>query len=89
MKVFFINFMIQGGPRIGIRQEEGAMPAVASIEDLREVDARVKEFQAGYPEAYQALADMLKKYRRIGYKNIAKLLLNEATPEKLKGEAAG
>jgi len=65
------------------------MPAVASIEDLRELDARVKEFQAGYPEAYRALADLLKKYRRIGYKNIAKLLLNEATPEKLKGEAAG
>jgi hypothetical protein len=70
-------------------RREGRMPAVAPIEDLREVDARVKEFQTGYPEAYQALADLLKKYRRIGYKNIAKLLLNESTPEKLKGEAAG
>jgi hypothetical protein len=63
------------------------MPAVASLEELKEVDARVKEFQAGYPEAYQALADLLKKYRRVGYKNIAKLLMNESTPEKLKGEA--
>ncbi len=69
------------------RREE-SMPAVASLEDLKEVDARVKEFQAGYPEAYQALADLLKKYRKIGYKNVAKLLLNEATPEKLKGESA-
>jgi len=64
------------------------MPAVASLEDLKEVDARVKEFQAGYPEAWLALADLLKKYRKIGYKNVAKLLLNEATPEKLKGEGA-
>ncbi len=63
------------------------MPAVAPIEELREVDARVKEFQARFPEAYQALTDLLKKYRRVGYKNIAKLLMNEATPEKLKGEA--
>ena len=63
------------------------MPAVAPIEELREVDARVKEFQAGFPEAYSALTALLKKHRNVGYKNIAKLLLNEATPEKLKGEA--
>ena len=68
-----------------IRRED-PMPAVAPIEELRDVDARVKEFQAAFPEAYQALADLLRKYRRIGYKNIAKLLMNEATPEKLKGE---
>ena len=65
------------------------MPAVAPIEELREVDARVKAFQASFPEAYQALTDMLKKHRRVGYKNIAKLLMNESTPEKLKGEASG
>ncbi len=63
------------------------MPAVASLEDLKEVDSQVKQFQAAFPEAWQALADLLKKNRRIGYKNVAKLLLNEATPEKLKGEA--
>jgi hypothetical protein len=64
------------------------MPAVASLEELKEVDAGVKAYQAAFPEAYQALADLLKKYRKIGYKNVAKLLLNESTPEKLKGEAA-
>jgi hypothetical protein len=62
------------------------MPAVAPIEELRDVDARLKEFQASFPEAYQALADLLRKYRKVGYKNIAKLLMNESTPEKLKGE---
>lgn len=64
------------------------MPAVASIEELREVDAALKGFQASFPEAYGAITDLLRKYRRIGYKNIAKLLMNEATPEKLKGEAS-
>jgi hypothetical protein len=67
-------------------RREGIMPAVAPIEELREVDARVKEFQVQFAEAYQALAELLRKYRRVGYKNIAKLLLGEATPEKLKGE---
>lgn len=62
------------------------MPAVASLEELKEVDASVKSFQAAFPEAYQALVDLLKRHRKVGYKNIAKLLLNEATPEKLKGE---
>jgi hypothetical protein len=79
--------MGEGESVFAIRRED-AMPAVAPIEELREVDARVKEFQNSYPEAYQALADLLRKYRRVGYKNIAKLLMNEATPEKLKGEAS-
>lgn len=64
------------------------MPALASLEELKEVDARVKEFQTSHPEAFQSIAEILKRYRRIGYKNIVKLLLNEATPEKLKGEAS-
>jgi len=67
-------------------KEEG-MPALASLEELKEVDAKVKEFQAAHPEAFRAIAEILKRYRKIGYKNIVKLLLNEATPEKLKGEA--
>jgi hypothetical protein len=79
--------MRDGGPVVTACRE-GPMPAVAPIEELKEVDARVKAFQASFPEAYQALSDMLKKYRRVGYKNITKLLLNEATPEKLKGETA-
>lgn len=63
------------------------MPALASLEELKEVDSRVKQFQSDYPEAHRAIAEILKKYRRIGYKNIIKLLLAETTPEKLKGEA--
>ncbi len=63
------------------------MPALASLEELREVDAKVKAFEADHPEAYRTISEILKKYRKIGYKNIIKLLLNESTPEKLKGEA--
>lgn len=62
------------------------MPAVASLEELKEVDVRLKAFRLDQPIAYEALCVIFKKYRKIGYKNICKLLLSEATPEKLKGE---
>lgn len=63
------------------------MPAVASIEELREVDAALRSFHASFPEAHAAITQLLRKYRKVGYKNIAKLLMSEATPERLKGEA--
>lgn len=63
------------------------MPALASLEDLKEVDGNVKEFRTMFPEAFRAISEILKRYRKIGYKNIIKLLLEESTPEKLKGEA--
>jgi len=62
------------------------MPALASLEDLKDVLAGLDELKAAHPDAYEALAGVLRKYRKVGYKNICKLLLGEATPEKLKGE---
>ena len=62
------------------------MPALASLEDLKQVQTRLEELKQSHPEAYQAFADLLKKHRAVGYKNICKLLLGESTPEKLKGE---
>jgi hypothetical protein len=62
------------------------MPAVASLEDLKDVLARLELLKGQYPEAYDAIAALFKTFRRIGYKNICKLLLGESTPEKLKGE---
>ncbi len=62
------------------------MPALASIEELREVDTTVKAFADNHPEAYREISEILKKHRKVGYKNIVKLLLNESTPEKLKGQ---
>lgn len=63
------------------------MPALASLEELKEVDAKLKQFKEEHPDAHRAIAEILKKYRRLGYKNVIKLLLDESTPEKLKGEA--
>ncbi len=62
------------------------MPALASLDDLRSVLARLEELRAKHPDAYAAFEGILKDYRKVGYKNICKLLLGEATPEKLKGE---
>jgi hypothetical protein len=62
------------------------MPAIASIEELRAVQTDIDKLKAAEPAACNALAELLKKHRKVGYKNICKLFLGEATPEKLKGE---
>jgi hypothetical protein len=62
------------------------MPAVATLEDLRDVMTRLEKLRADHPEAYAAFSDMFRACRKVGYKNICKLLLGESTPEKLKGE---
>lgn len=62
------------------------MPALASLEDLKQVLSRLEQLKAEHPEAYNAFADILRAFRKVGYKNICKLLLGESTPEKLKGE---
>ncbi len=62
------------------------MPALASLDDLKKVVADLEALRQAHPEAYGAFADMLRKHRAVGYKNICKLLLGETTPEKLKGE---
>ncbi len=62
------------------------MPAIATIEELRSVQVDIESFKAAEPNAYTAMADLLKKHRKVGYKNICKLFLGESTPEKLKGE---
>jgi hypothetical protein len=57
------------------------MPAIASLEDLR---AAQEELLAA--KDLDELKKVFKKYRRIGWKNICKLWLQERTPEQLKGE---
>ena len=63
------------------------MPAVASIEDLKAVEADLAGLKGRHPEAYEELAAVFREHRKVGYKNVCKLLLGEATPEKLKGQA--
>jgi hypothetical protein len=57
------------------------MPAIAPIEDLRTAQKELLE-----TTDINELKKVFKKYRRIGWKNICKLWLEESTPEKLKGE---
>jgi len=57
------------------------MPAIASIEDLRAAQKELLETMD-----INELKKVFKKYRRIGWKNVCKLWLQERTPEQLKGE---
>ena len=61
------------------------MPAVASLEELKSVVQDLEALQGEHPGAYQQLVALFGKHRKVGYKNICKLMMGEATPEKLKG----
>jgi len=54
------------------------MPAIAPLEDLKTAQ---KEGVSIYAMLYA-----LRKWRKIGWKNVCKLWLQECTPEQLKGE---
>jgi len=57
------------------------MPAVASLEDLKAVQKDLQE-----AKDIIELKSVFKRWRRIGWKNICKLWLEERSPEQLKGE---
>ena len=65
-----------------LRKLEVTMPAIASLEDLK---AAQKDLLAA--RDLDELKRVFKKWRRIGWKNICKLWLEERTPEQLKGES--
>jgi len=57
------------------------MPAIAPIEDLRAAQKELLE-----AKDLEELRRVFKRCRRIRWKNICKLWLEEGTPERLKGE---
>jgi hypothetical protein len=57
------------------------MPAIASLEDLKAAQKELSE-----TTDINELKKVFKKYRRIGWKNICKLWLEERTAEQLKGQ---
>ncbi len=61
------------------------MPSIATLEELQAVAADLETLKQSHPEPYEEFAALFKKHRKVGYKNICKMLLGEATPEKLKG----
>ena len=56
------------------------MPAIASVEDLKAAQKDLLE-----AKDLNELKAAFKKWRRIGWKNVCKLWLQERTPEQLKG----
>ena len=58
------------------------MPAIASLEDLRAAQKDLLE-----AKDLIELKAVFKKWRRIGWKNVCKLWLEERTPKQLKGES--
>ena len=57
------------------------MSAIASLEDLKSAQ---KDLVAA--KDLDELKTVFLKWRRIGWKNVCKLWLQERTPEQLKGE---
>jgi hypothetical protein len=57
------------------------MPAIASLEDLKAAQKDLLE-----AKDLGELKAVFKRWRRIGWKYICKLWLEERTPEQLKGE---
>ena len=64
-----------------MRDVEVTMPAIASLEDLKAAQKDLLE-----AKDLDELKAVFKKWRRIGWKNVCKLWLQERTPEQLKGE---
>jgi hypothetical protein len=61
------------------------MPAIATLEELKAVDAALRKLKEEHPEAYDNFSRFFRDNRKIGYKNIIKMMIGEATPENLKG----
>jgi hypothetical protein len=58
------------------------MPAIAPIENLR----TAQKYPPPEANDLNELKAVFKKWRRIGWKNVCKLWLEERSPEQLKGE---
>lgn len=61
------------------------MGAVASLEELRQVQNELESLRMKDEEMYQDFVELFRRNRSVGYKNICKMLLDEKTPEELKG----
>ena len=61
------------------------MPAIASLEELKAVEEHLSQLKSGYPEAYAEVVELFRRHRKVGYKNICKMMMGEASAEKLKG----
>ena len=60
------------------------MPAIASLEELKSAQKELLE-----AKDLDELKAIFKKWRRIGWRNVCKLWLEERTPKQLKGGGGG
>ena len=60
------------------------MPATASYDDLKNASNEIESLKMKYPDAFKEFTDLINKRRRIGYKNLCKMIMG-STPEELKG----
>jgi hypothetical protein len=61
------------------------MPAIASLEELAAAEAALAELKRRHPEVFADFVELFRRHRHIGYRNLSRLMMGEATPEKLKG----
>jgi hypothetical protein len=57
------------------------MPAIASLEDSKAAQKELLE-----AKDIEEVKKAFRRWRKIGWKNVCKLWLEERTPEQLKGE---
>jgi len=61
------------------------MPAGAPLEELERVMNELESLKMKNEEVYEDFVELFKRNRSVGYKNICKMLMGEATPTELKG----
>lgn len=61
------------------------MGAEAPLEDLQRVQQELQSLKMKHEDAYEDFVELIKRNRSVGYKNMCKMLMEEATPEELKG----
>jgi len=69
---------------IGIIQKGETMPAIASLEDLQKLNTEIQQIKKQHSEACIKIVELIKRNRKIGYRNFCKLFTGERTPEELK-----
>ena len=60
------------------------MPAIASLEDLQNLNAEIQEVKNKHSDVCVKIVELIKKNRKVGYRNFCKLFTGERTPEELK-----
>ncbi len=61
------------------------MPAAAPLEELERAHEEIQSLRMKFPDAHEDFADFFRRNRSVGYSNLCKMLMGEATPRKLKG----